>query len=976
MTVEAGQSASFSATASGTPTPTVQWELSVNAGSSWSPIEGATAATFTIAATQASESGEQLRAVFKNVAGQATSKAVTLTVQQSPAITLQPLSVTVEEGQSATFEAVASGSPAPTVKWETSANVGKTWSAVSGGTTSKLTIASVTPSLSGHQYRATFKNTSGEAVTSVATLTVRKAPAITKQPASILANEGQSAAFEATASGFPAPSVQWEVSANGGGSWSPLEGATSAQLTIAKVTEAENGLEYRAVFSNAAGSVTSAAATLSVQAPPTVTQQPGSTTIELGESASFEAAASGLPTPTLQWEVSTNGGSTWSPIAGATAARLTLESPATSESGRHYRAVFKNSAGTTASNEATLTVATSRSSAVAWGSNIYRQLGDGFKETSSSVPVIVSELQFVTAVSAGGRHSLALLADGTVVAWGADGVGQLGDDSTTESAVPVAVQGLSGVTAISAGSNHSLALLANGTVMAWGGNEAGQLGIGSGSIEDSTVPVPVKGLSGVKAIAAGTNFSLALLSNGTVMSWGENESGQLGSGSLASTDAPVAVKNLTGVAAIAAGEEFSLALLTNGTVKAWGDDSRGELANAGVEEEETLSKVAVPVEHLAGVTAIAAGARHALALLSGGTVMAWGDDASGELGNGVVKPSSPVPVAVSGLSGVTAISAGTQDSAALLGSGSVMTWGTNGSGVLGEGSEATMSDLPVTVVGLRKASSVSVGRTQMLAFGEPLPDVTGVSPQVGPSGGGTTVTITGSALADATAVQFGAAQAASFTVNASGSITATAPPGSGTVDITVTTPSGTSPPGSADRFTFQHPPTIKKLSLKTGSVAGGATVTITGTEFTAASAVYFGQSPAEFTVSSSTSIVAVSPPAAAGRADVSVTNTAGASAVSTQDRFTYAPVIESLTPNTGPPAGGTSVTVVGAGFALGSKATTFKFGRVKAKSVECTSSTTCLVKAPAQAAGTVEVIATVAKAKSAANAAADSYVYG
>jgi alpha-tubulin suppressor-like RCC1 family protein len=977
VTVEAGQSASFTATASGTPAPTVQWEVSSNAGSSWSPIEGATSGTFSIAGTQPSESGEQLRAVFKNVAGQATSKAVTLTVQQSPAITQQPLSVTVEEGQSATFEVAASGSPVPTVKWETSANAGKTWTAVSGGTSNKLTIAGATPAISGHQYRATFKNTVGEAVTAVATLTVQKAPAITKQPASLLANEGQSAVFEAAASGFPAPSVQWEDSANGGGSWSVLEGATSAQLTIANVTAAENGVEFRAVFSNTAGSVTSAAATLTVQAVPTVTQQPKSATIELGENASFEATASGFPTPTLQWELSTNGGSTWSPIGGATAARLTLESPGTSESGRRYRAAFKNTAGTTTSNEATLTVATSRSSAVAWGSNVYRQLGDGFKETFSSVPVIVSELQFVTAVSAGGRHSLALLADGTVVAWGANGSGQLGDDSTTESAVPVAVQGLSGVTAISAGSNHSLALLANGTVMAWGSNESGQLGIGSGSIEDSAVPVQVKGLSGVKAIAAGTNFSLALLSNGTMMAWGENETGQLGTGGIVSMNSPVAVKNLTNVAAISAGGEFSLALLSNGTVEAWGDDVRGELANVGVEEsEESFSKVAVPVEHLAGVTAISAGARHALALLGGGTVMAWGDDASGELGNGVVKPGVSVPVAVSGLSGVTAISAGTQDSAALLGSGSVMTWGSDTSGVLGEGSSATLSDVPVAVLGLRRASSVSAGRSHMLAFGEPLPIVTSVSPPVGSSGGGATVTIEGDALADATAVQFGAAQAISFTVNPSGTITATAPAGAGTVDITVTTPSGTSPTGAADRFTFQHVPTIKKLSLKTGAASGGATVTITGTEFTGASAVYFGQNAAEFTVSSPTSIVAVAPAGAAGHAEVSVTNTAGTSALSTKDRFTYVPVIESLTPDTGPPAGGTSVTVVGAGFPLGSSATTFKFGRVKSKSVECTSSTTCLVKAPAQAAGTVDVIATVAKAQSTTNAATDSYTYG
>jgi alpha-tubulin suppressor-like RCC1 family protein len=974
-TVEAGQSASFSAAASGTPAPTVQWEVSTDAGTSWQAIEGATAGTLTIPSAQAPESGEQLRAVFKNVAGQATSKAVTLTVLQGPTITRQPLSVTVEEGQSASFEAAASGSPAPTVKWESSSNTGRTWTAVAGGTSDRLTITAVTASISGREYRAAFKNTSGEALSATATLTVQKAPAIVKQPASIVADEGQSAAFEATASGFPTPSVQWEASADGGGSWSAVEGATSTRLSIASVTIAEDGEEYRASFANGAGSVTSAAATLTVQAAPLVTQQPASATIELGESASFEARASGDPTPALQWEVSSDGGGSWSAIAGATAARLTIASPSASESGRRYRAMFTNVAGTTTSNSATLTVASTRFSALAWGSNTYRQLGDGYNEPFSSVPVLVSGLQFVTAVSAGGRHSLALLADGTVVAWGANGSGQLGDAGTSESAVPVPVEGLSGVTAISAGANHSLALLSNGTVMAWGNNENGQLGIGSGSIEESTVPAPVKALSGVTAIAAGTNFSLALLANGTVMAWGENESGQLGTGTFGSSDAPVAVKKLTGVTAIAAGGEFSLALLSNGTVQAWGDDTRGELGNVGVEEAN--SRTAVPVEQLAGVTAIAAGARHALALLSSGAVMAWGDDTNGELGNGTVKPSETAPVAVSGLSGATAISAGTQDSAALLRSGSVMTWGTNSQGVLGAGSSEISSDVPVAVVGLRKVSSVSAGRTQMLAFGEPLPIVTGLRPQVGSSGGGTTVTISGERLAGATAVQFGATQASSFAVGSESSITAVAPPGLGTVDVTVTTPSGTSPANAADRFSYAKAPTITKLSLKSGAATGGATVTITGSEFKAATQVSFGQTSAsEFTVNSPTSITAVAPPAAAGQVGVSITNPIGTSAASSKARFTYTPVIESLSPSTGPPSGGTSVTVTGAGFALGASSTTFKFGKKKAKSVDCTSSTACLVAAPAQAPGAVEVIATVAKAKSVVDPEADRYTYG
>ncbi len=974
VTVEEGQSASFTASASGVPAPVVQWQLSTNGGASWNPVEGATAATLTIPAAKTSESASQFRAVFSNVAGEATSKAATLTVQKAPVVSKQPVATTVEEGQNAIFEATASASPVASIKWETSANGGKTWTAVAGGTSSTLTIVGAKTSLSGHEYRATFKNVAGEATSEAATLTVQKAPAMTKQPASATVNTGQNAVFEATASGFPAPAVQWEVSTDGGGTWSTIEAATSTQLTIAGVSPSEDGYEYRAMFNNAAGSVTSQAATLTVRALPVVTQQPAGMTIEVGAGALFEASASGFPTPTVQWEISTNNGSSWSAIPGATTGQLAIENATAAENGHQYRAVFTNVAGKATSSAATLTVATDHFSAVGWGENVYRQLGDGFKETFSDVPVPVTALQFVTAVAAGGRHSLALLANGTVDAWGANGRGQLGNGGTSESSVPVAVPGLAGVTAISAGGAHSLALLANGTVMAWGENESGQLGIGSAA-EDSLAPVAVQGLTNVKAISAGGAHSLALLANGTVMAWGENESGQLGTGKNSSANAPVTVKALKGVAAISAGGEFSLALLTNGTVQAWGNDERGQLGNTTVEEGN--SNVPVAVETLTGATAIAAGADHGLALLSGGTVMGWGDDSAGELGNGTVKPYGARPVAVSGLSGVTTISAGTHDSVALLGSGSVMTWGTRSSGVLGDGLAGGISDVPVTVLGLSKAASVSAGRSHMLAYGEPIPTVTSVSPNVGPSSGGAIVTIAGNTLAGASAVKFGGIPATSFTVDSPSTITATAPAGTGTVDVTVTTPSGTSPTGAFDRFSFQAAPTVGKLSAKSGPAGGGTSVVITGTEFTAASGVSFGSTAAtSFTVDSPSTITALAPAATGGTVDVRVTNTAGASAISSKDHFKYLPVVEGVAPAGGSALGGASVTVTGSGFALGSTASAFKFGSVKSKSVSCTSSTTCVVTAPPHAAGAIDVKVTVNKATSTINAPGDVFTYG
>jgi alpha-tubulin suppressor-like RCC1 family protein len=869
------------------------------------------------------------------------------------------------------------------VQWEVSSDGGSTWKKVTGATSDRLTVAKTVTSENGDEYRAVFENEAAEKEKAVrseaATLTVHKLPTVTRQPLSVTVEEGQGATFEATASGFPTPTVQWEVSTNDGGTWSPVEGATSDQLTVADVRISESGDEYRAVFTNAAGRATSAAATLTIQTPPAVTEQPAAITVEFGQSAVFEAAASGFPAPTVQWEVSSNGGATWSAVAGATADRLTIASTQVSENGDELRAVFTNAAGKATSEAVTLTVATHHYRVVAWGQNSFGQLGDA-SFTQSDVPVTANGLNFVTSVAAGRHHSLALLSNGTVMAWGEGGSGQLGDGVYGSSDVPVEVEGLSHVTAIAAGADHSLALLSNGTVMAWGGNEQGQLG--DGDTAESDVPVAVKGLTGVTSIAAGAEYSLALLDDGKVMAWGANEHGQLGDGDTSKSDVPVAVKALTGVTAIAAGGEHGLALLSDGAVTAWGNDEFGQLGNSGVEargeegEEERFSTVPVAVNGVSGVSAIAAGARHSLALLAGGTVVAWGEDELGELGDGRIARSEETPVAVSGLTGVAAISAGGGHSMALLGNGTVMTWGENKYGELGDGVSGEASDVPVLVSALGQVAGIAAGGDHDLAYSEPIPTVSAVSPTAGSTEGGTPVTIAGADFEDATAVHFGASSATKFTVTSPTSISAIAPAGSaGTVNVTVTTHAGTSPTSSADHFTYVLPPTVKKLSAKSGPAAGGTTVTITGTRFEGVTAVRFGSSSArEFTVISPTSITAVSPPGA-GTVDVTVTTIGGTSAIVKGDEFGFVPAVEGVSPAGGAPAGGTNVTIIGAGFATGKAATVFKFGSKAATEVECATDTSCTAVVPANKAGTVEVTAAVGKLKSPADPPGDSFTY-
>jgi alpha-tubulin suppressor-like RCC1 family protein len=372
---------------------------------------------------------------------------------------------------------------------------------------------------------------------------------------------------------------------------------------------------------------------------------------------------------------------------------------------------------------ATPTGATANAGAVlAWGENEMSQLG-GETPAASDVPIPVGGLSGATAVAAGGKHSLALLSNGTVVGWGGDGFGELGTGFTASRvAVPTPVSGLNNVTAIAAGHKLSLALLSNGTVMSWGNGQYGKLGNGT-EAQASDVPVPVKGLSGATAISAGFFHSLALLRNGTVMAWGNGDYGELGNGGTSNSDVPVQVSGLTGVKAISAGGIDSLALMGDGTVMAWGGDEYGQL---GLGERIThRTDVPVRVVGLSGVRAISAGMFYNLALLSNGTVMAWGYDHSGQLGNGTadLRPhGSPVPV--QGLREVKAIAASNssaspartnQHSMALLSNGTVMSWGGDEFGQLGDGVELS-SYVPVQVSGLSAVAAISAGGFHSLAI--------------------------------------------------------------------------------------------------------------------------------------------------------------------------------------------------------------------------------------------------------------------
>lgn len=300
----------------------------------------------------------------------------------------------------------------------------------------------------------------------------------------------------------------------------------------------------------------------------------------------------------------------------------------------------------------------------AWGHNSSGQLGDGTLVTKTSPAKVVTsvggtELTGVKAIAAGGKHTLAIAADDTVLAWGSNVFGQLGDNTLVSKSVPVKVRLPEGVTitAVAAGGEFSLALKSDGTVLAWGNNSNGQLG--NNTLVSNPLPDQVMTLneatidnkldtiniSGIIAIAAGGSHALALKDDGTIYAWGYNEFGQLGDGTITTSKLAVkVVKPTSGVpatvvpTAISAGLDHSVAII-DGKVYAWGYNHYGQLGNGAVLQSYSPVKTFQTVlnqdgDPLETIVEIIATGHHCIARDISGSVWTWGRNTRGQLGDG------------------------------------------------------------------------------------------------------------------------------------------------------------------------------------------------------------------------------------------------------------------------------------------------------------------------------------------------------
>ena len=347
-----------------------------------------------------------------------------------------------------------------------------------------------------------------------------------------------------------------------------------------------------------------------------------------------------------------------------------------------------------------------------WGFNNDGQLGDGTR-MDRLTPTAVSGLgSGIAAIAAGANHTCALTAGGGVVCWGRNTDGQLGNGgsgSSSRSLTPTPVVGLeNGVAAIAAGYAHTCALTTGGAVLCWGANWAGQLG--DGTTAERKTPTAVIGLeSGIATLVTGGVHTCAVTSAGGAMCWGWNTTGQLGDGTTTGRLTPVAVAGLEGgVEMLTAGDTHTCAVTAAGGGVCWGKNLSGQLGDGTTADRWTPTAVS---ELGSGVAGITAGFSHTCAAATGGTVVCWGRNAEGQLGDGTTVPRL-TPTAISGLERrvATVVAGGYHTCAVTAGGGAVLCWGWNQYGQLGDGTTANRQT-PTAVVGLagRPASSDFTG---------------------------------------------------------------------------------------------------------------------------------------------------------------------------------------------------------------------------------------------------------------------------
>ena len=319
----------------------------------------------------------------------------------------------------------------------------------------------------------------------------------------------------------------------------------------------------------------------------------------------------------------------------------------------------------------------------------------------------------VVEIGAGSLHNCALLSDGTVMCWGDNRVGQLGDGTQFNRFTPAPVMGLPASRAIALGADHTCAITTTNELYCWGGNAFAQIGDGSHTTRSLPVRISITGIGATTDLMSGTGFTCVLRGPSDVLCWGSNVEGAIGNGSPAvEFPAPTAVIGLSGATELSSdGPQGTCAIVGGGALRCWGDNRQGGLGDG------TLMSARSPVSamSLTAVTQIAMNTYHSCAQRTGGAVYCWGNNDRGEIGDGTLSRRM-VPTLLSAISSVTTIATGRVATCASTSDGSLRCWGDNTHGQLAQGpSGPGYSTTPVVVTGLTRVVEIEGGSVSFCA---------------------------------------------------------------------------------------------------------------------------------------------------------------------------------------------------------------------------------------------------------------------
>ena len=596
--------ATFSVGVEGKAPLTFQWLKDGTA------IADATDVVYTTPAIKASDDGAKFSVVISNEKGTVTSTEAKLSVFPAPTITTQPTSQTVNVGATATFTVTGAGESL-LYQWY------RNDIAITSATSASYTTAATVAGDDGAIFTVDVINGSGRVTSDAATLTVLGSVAFVTPPVSQSVNVGQPAIFSVVATGGNL-TYQWRR--NG----SDIAGATQAVYTTPAAAAGDDGASFDVVVTNASGSATSSAAVLTVVslaslAPPALPAQL-ITSKSTNPAISFSMVRKQDGT-IVSWGDNSGG------QAGDGTASVGSETPKTATLPAGLLAVE------IAAGAGHILARLDSGDVYAWGANGVGQLGL-LDSTDRRTPTLVTLPGKAVSIAAGAQHSVAVLEDGTVYAWGSNVVGELGtgNRSSLALAVPTQVQGLpdplvNPAVEVAAGNSHTLVRLLDGTVMAWGANGAGQLG--NGQFKLSRVPVAT-GLQDVARIRAGGDMSMAITNHRVLLAWGENSDSQLGRGAAVTTDVPTPTGVFADAVDVAASNRLLLIVASDGRVLGAGANEAGSLGDTTT----TSRNVFTQATGLANILTVASGGRSfSLALQSDGSVFAWGDNTAKQLGN-------------------------------------------------------------------------------------------------------------------------------------------------------------------------------------------------------------------------------------------------------------------------------------------------------------------------------------------------------